>query len=186
ATCATDGMCATSCPVKINTGEMIKDLRHDHHGSLSGTIAMMLARNFALTARGARFGLLLANAGGELTRNAVRFSSTLLHRLTGGATPQLPFSIPIPHAAPPLPKPGRRRAAGRRAGAAAARGSSLSLPDAPEAKVSSQLPASEDPDARFVPGPTPDDESLNPQQSRSATTPDLSLGGDLRAASMAQ
>ena len=28
-TCATDGLCATSCPVKIDTGQLIKTLRHD-------------------------------------------------------------------------------------------------------------------------------------------------------------
>ena len=28
-TCATDGLCATSCPVKIDTGKLIKSLRHE-------------------------------------------------------------------------------------------------------------------------------------------------------------
>ena len=32
-TCATDGLCATSCPVKIDTGKLIKSLRHEEIGS---------------------------------------------------------------------------------------------------------------------------------------------------------
>ena len=32
-TCATDGLCATACPVKIDTGKLIKALRHEEIGS---------------------------------------------------------------------------------------------------------------------------------------------------------
>ena len=32
-TCATDGLCATACPVKIDTGKLIKSIRYDEIGS---------------------------------------------------------------------------------------------------------------------------------------------------------
>jgi len=31
-TCAADGMCQVKCPVKINTGELIKHIRHENLG----------------------------------------------------------------------------------------------------------------------------------------------------------
>ncbi len=45
ATCATDGLCATACPVEINTGILIKELRFAHHGVLAERIAGMVAGN---------------------------------------------------------------------------------------------------------------------------------------------
>lgn len=50
ATCAADGMCQEKCPVKINTGEMIKAIRTEQLGSNStatGT-GMFLANNFGV------------------------------------------------------------------------------------------------------------------------------------------
>ncbi len=34
-TCAADGMCQVKCPVKINTGELIKHIRHENLGEQS-------------------------------------------------------------------------------------------------------------------------------------------------------
>ena len=34
-TCAADGMCQVKCPVKINTGELIKEIRHENLGNQS-------------------------------------------------------------------------------------------------------------------------------------------------------
>ena len=39
ATCATDGLCALSCPVEINTGKLIKELRFNRHGRLANWLA---------------------------------------------------------------------------------------------------------------------------------------------------
>jgi D-lactate dehydrogenase len=46
-TCATDGLCATDCPVDINTGELVKRLRKEQHGKLSKWMAGALARHYA-------------------------------------------------------------------------------------------------------------------------------------------
>lgn len=48
ATCAVDGMCATNCPVDINTGELIKRLRRENHSAFAGALAVGVARRFAV------------------------------------------------------------------------------------------------------------------------------------------
>lgn len=35
-TCAADGMCQVKCPVKINTGEMVKTLRAERYDEVDG------------------------------------------------------------------------------------------------------------------------------------------------------
>jgi D-lactate dehydrogenase len=45
-TCAVDGLCATACPVDINTGDLIKRLRRENHSATANKIALFLAKNF--------------------------------------------------------------------------------------------------------------------------------------------
>jgi D-lactate dehydrogenase len=45
-TCAVDGMCATDCPVNINTGDLIKRLRREQHSVASNKWALRLAKHF--------------------------------------------------------------------------------------------------------------------------------------------
>ena len=45
-TCAVDGMCATACPVDINTGSLVKRLRRENHNAFSNKIALIVAKNF--------------------------------------------------------------------------------------------------------------------------------------------
>ncbi len=61
ATCATDGMCATDCPVDINTGELVKRLRRESHSSLANKTALIIAKNFKLAEKTVRFSLQLGN-----------------------------------------------------------------------------------------------------------------------------
>lgn len=56
-TCATDGLCATDCPVDINTGELVKRLRHEQHGKMGIAIAGWMARHFGFVATSARLGI---------------------------------------------------------------------------------------------------------------------------------
>jgi D-lactate dehydrogenase len=44
-TCATDGLCALSCPVGINTGLLVKELRWQHNGRFANKIADVIANN---------------------------------------------------------------------------------------------------------------------------------------------
>lgn len=103
ATCATDGMCATSCPVKINTGEMIKELRHEEHPKRARRVAVLAARNFRMLAGGARLGLGSIRLGGPVTMAMARLGASIGFHLTGGAVPRLPRQIPLPRPAPALP-----------------------------------------------------------------------------------
>lgn len=105
ATCATDGMCATACPVKINTGEMIKDLRHAEHPAMAKKVAAVMARNFGLLSKGAWAGLTAIRLGGPVSLGVARMGAELGFRLSGGKLPRLPKRIPVPGPAPALPRP---------------------------------------------------------------------------------
>ncbi|HYH54997.1 MAG TPA: FAD-binding and (Fe-S)-binding domain-containing protein, partial [Anseongella sp.] len=52
ATCAVDGLCATACPVDINTGALVKRLRKESHSGGANRLALSAARNFRLVEAG--------------------------------------------------------------------------------------------------------------------------------------
>jgi D-lactate dehydrogenase len=56
-TCAVDGLCATACPVSIDTGQLTKRFRRLSHPAWAQSLAKWLASNFALIEPMARFGL---------------------------------------------------------------------------------------------------------------------------------
>ncbi len=56
-TCAVDGLCATACPVDINTGDLIKRLRRENHSVSSNKIALLVAKHFKVVQWGARTAL---------------------------------------------------------------------------------------------------------------------------------
>lgn len=56
-TCAVDGLCATACPVNIDTGKLTKRFRQLRHTVLANRIADLLAKNVSLMELGARFAL---------------------------------------------------------------------------------------------------------------------------------
>jgi D-lactate dehydrogenase len=61
ATCAADGMCQTACPVRIDTGALVKEMREAAHARWGRWLAGQAARHFALTAALARGGLRLGS-----------------------------------------------------------------------------------------------------------------------------
>ena len=79
--CAADGMCASACPVGIDTGAMVKAERTLRNGRISRAIAKITERHFSWVVSASRLGMRLV--GGR--------------RLPGRA-------IPLPHAAPALPQ----------------------------------------------------------------------------------
>lgn len=103
-TCAADGMCATACPVKINTGDMIKLLRASEHRPLSGKIARAIANNFGLAAKGARTGLAVVHYGGAPVLAAGKAVMGAANKLSSGKIPRLPDQIPLPGPAKKLPR----------------------------------------------------------------------------------
>jgi D-lactate dehydrogenase len=56
-TCAADGLCATDCPVSIDTGKLTKRFRAIRHSALTKQLAELVAKHFALAESGARMAL---------------------------------------------------------------------------------------------------------------------------------
>ncbi len=66
-TCATDGLCATACPVSIDTGQLVKRFRNVRASTSAHRWAARMARNFGLVERLMRLGLRL----GHTTQSSV-------------------------------------------------------------------------------------------------------------------
>lgn len=88
-TCAVDGLCATACPVDINTGDLVKRLRRENSSVLENKVALELARHFAQTEKLVGTALRLGNAAGSFGKNV---SSAL--RKFSKALPLLPEKMP--------------------------------------------------------------------------------------------
>ena len=56
-TCATDGLCALTCPVEIDTGKLIKALRHDNLSPTARQIGANVANRMGIVTALTRFGL---------------------------------------------------------------------------------------------------------------------------------
>jgi D-lactate dehydrogenase len=101
-TCATDGLCALACPVRIDTGQLTKRLRAAGHSSAARSTAAWTARHFGLTQALARAGLSAgAGMGAVLGRGTVGALSRGARRIVGRALPE--WIEPMPSAAPRLP-----------------------------------------------------------------------------------
>ncbi|MGY4899569.1 FAD-binding and (Fe-S)-binding domain-containing protein [Micromonospora aurantiaca (nom. illeg.)] len=107
-TCAVDGMCATACPVLINTGDLVKRLRAQEHGRTAGTAWRGAARHWGATTRGMARGLDLAGAlPPALPEAATRAARAVLgadrvprwqRDLPRGGTPRRPHPADAPDA----------------------------------------------------------------------------------------
>ena len=87
-TCATDGLCATSCPVKIDTGKLIKLLRNNEIGSGNG-FADWIAGNMNLVIASARFTFSMVGVFHFILGTSLMKSiSGGLHTLSGNRMPQ--------------------------------------------------------------------------------------------------
>jgi len=97
-TCAVDGLCATACPVSINTGQLTKRLRTVRHSAAAHRRAEGLARSFSRTERLARLALKMGHAAESLLgTSAVVKISEMVRGMTGGAIPA--WSKDMPQAA---------------------------------------------------------------------------------------
>jgi D-lactate dehydrogenase len=83
ATCATDGLCATACPVDIDTGQLVRRLRSADRPEAAHEVARLLADRFALVERAARTAL-------RVGRLAARVSARIPRDLPRAASPRLP------------------------------------------------------------------------------------------------
>ena len=88
-TCAADGLCATTCPVAINTGDYTKLLRNQKHGTQANATANYIGRHFAGTAALMRSGLSLADLLHQL------LGTSVMLRMTGTARELSRQRIPL-------------------------------------------------------------------------------------------
>ena len=96
-TCAADGMCAEACPVKINTGKMVKILREMQHPPWKKFIALRVARNQRTIEGLARLGLKAFHGSGKvLGPGRWRGVVNGLHRWSRRATPSIQGPLPLP------------------------------------------------------------------------------------------
>ncbi|RDC58024.1 FAD-binding oxidoreductase [Pedobacter chinensis] len=87
-TCAVDGLCATACPVDINTGSLVKRLRRENHSKLANGLALTVAKNFKPVTSVVKFGINVASG-----INSV-FGANTMTNLTKGFKKFVP-AIPL-------------------------------------------------------------------------------------------
>ena len=84
ASCATDGLCALDCPVAINTGDLIKQLRGSSTGRVDSAVASMLGKHFGVAEQAIHLSLL----AGRVTSGVIGDST--LRSLTGALAKVFP------------------------------------------------------------------------------------------------
>ena len=102
-TCATDGLCATACPVGIDTGRLVKRLRSEAHGPIARGVASAMASAMRVVEPAARLGL-------RIGRSA---ASTFGDAAVSGVTSALGLPEWLPDSPPPaqaLPRTSREGA----------------------------------------------------------------------------
>ncbi|MQA75134.1 MAG: FAD-binding protein [Solirubrobacterales bacterium] len=95
-TCAADGTCALACPVAINTGELVKDLRGRQHSPRAERVATRLAERWGAVERAARAGL-RAGDHGPAARRALGGATRAARRaISSELAPEWPANMPHP------------------------------------------------------------------------------------------
>ncbi len=97
ALCAADGLCSTSCPMHINTGELTHDLRAEalQSDSLGYKIGDMVARDFSVVKAGVKITLYMAGAAHAIVGDKViTWAGKALHSV---GFPLMVPALPLPH-----------------------------------------------------------------------------------------
>lgn len=97
-TCAVDGMCQTACPVRINTGDLVRRLRRERQGGAEEKVWTGLAHTWAATTRAASAALTVAAA---VPPALVQAPNRLARGILGAET--------VPLWSPDLPRGGASR-----------------------------------------------------------------------------
>jgi D-lactate dehydrogenase len=107
ATCVGDSMCQTSCPVKIDTGALMKELQAAARPAWSRRSAGFAARRFGVAASLARAGLRGATLLRSLPGGTALLGATTagLNRLAPALVPLVTRGRALPAAAKRLPRP---------------------------------------------------------------------------------
>lgn len=97
ATCAACGLCATACPVGIETGLLIKALRGRSKGPLAKQVADVAARHYSGLSTGVRVGLGAANLlHGVAGTGLMKGTLAGLRQASGGRLPKWSPALPRP------------------------------------------------------------------------------------------
>ncbi len=109
-TCAGDSMCKTSCPVKIDTGALVKEMKAAARSPATRGMARVAARRFGAVAAGARFSLRAVSLVRSIPGGAriLDLVTAPLHRVAPLLVPRLRPGLDLPTAAPPLAVPRAR------------------------------------------------------------------------------
>ncbi len=92
-TCAVDGLCASACPVSINTGDLTKKLRSEK--VKSGKVAGWIADNFAAVEKTLGFSVSAAHLAEKVIgAESVKALSTVTEKITGQTLPKWNKSVP--------------------------------------------------------------------------------------------
>lgn len=103
-TCATDGLCAIACPVKIDTGKMIKELRHDKISSRQQKAAMWIANHMGFVTSSARSALSFVGfAHTILGTGLMNGIAGTMRKLSGNKIPQ--WTAAMPHGSRKIKSP---------------------------------------------------------------------------------
>ncbi|MGE0067802.1 MAG: FAD-binding and (Fe-S)-binding domain-containing protein [Solirubrobacterales bacterium] len=108
-TCAADGSCQIACPVGIDTGALVKELRHREHSEREERSALRKAQRWGLVEGASRLGL---RVGGPIARRTKRSRA-----LPRAASSKLPVTIQTGAAAVYVPSCTNRIFAGSPAAA---------------------------------------------------------------------
>ncbi|HEY1509658.1 MAG TPA: FAD-binding and (Fe-S)-binding domain-containing protein [Solirubrobacteraceae bacterium] len=81
-TCAADGSCMTACPVAIDTGALVKQLRVRRHSAREEQVGRAVAGRYAAVERATRAGLRVGGSAARVWRSSIP-----------AAAPELPFTV---------------------------------------------------------------------------------------------
>jgi D-lactate dehydrogenase len=95
-TCAADGSCQSVCPVAIDTGKLVKQLRVRERTEREEAVALALAKRYGAVERGTRAGLAAVGVAADVVgqRRLAHVPALVRKRVSGELVPTLPDKVP--------------------------------------------------------------------------------------------